>query len=333
MNGSVEKMPNTQRGRSLVELMIGLTLGLVVLGAVSVVYFGANQTGRQSASISRMTEDAGIAFNYIGGSLRMAGFSPPRALISSGSVSTFNGVKTVAPDKNFVGAAIRGCDNGFANGGSATFDDLTCSSSTTGAGAFAIRFEGDTTNSVPITASGVLYPSDCLANAVRTGAPSAYQAPPSGAAIPTGALTAGYYRLVESRFFGQIGAASGTPEIFCGGNGAGFNQSQPLIQSVENIQLRYGIAASTDPADQDVVAYRTASQIDALPGNVSTRWSRVISVRVCLVMRSEEKDQNGNGPYENCAGDIVTSNDSLIRRSFTSTFSLRNRAGFSASGV
>lgn len=298
-----------QRGRSLLELMIAIAVGLLVLGALLIVYMGTSQTGRQSTSVTRMNEDATIALNYIGSSLRMAGFSFPRVNAPANSVSV-NGIKIGLPDSNFEGAGIRGCDNGFADV-KATFDALACAATPGSPAAFALRFEGDASNT---TASGT-NPTDCLSEAVTLDTPSTYD--------PT--LN---YKLVESRFYVRVGGASGTPELSCAGNGGlvPFG-TQPLMQSVEDMIVSYGVA--DDSVEHGVVNYVTATTIEGLPGTVDDRWGRVINVKLCLLMRSEQRDQAANGGrYMDCAGNPRSSADGLMRRAYSTVFTLRNRAGF-----
>ena len=125
-------------------------------------------------------------------------------------------------------------------------------------------------------------------------------------------------------------ASNGTPELYCAGSGgaAPFTR-QPLMQFVENMAISYGIAE--DNLGGNVVRYVSQTQLDAItPGTTDSLWARVVSVKLCLVLRSETRDQNGGGNYIDCAGNSVASPNGFIRRSFTSVFALRNRADFSS---
>lgn len=305
-----------QSGRTLLELMIALTIGLVILAALGVVYLSTTRTNRQSGDVSRMSEDAAIAFNLLGINLRMAGFSQPRALVLPGG-AIIDGVKQVAADRHFVGAAVRGCDHGFADVKKG-FYDLTCSAGT-GPAAIALRFEGDRFNTVPIGTT----PSDCVNNAVTTATPSAIDA----------TLT---YALIDSRFVGQIGTTSNTPELLCagsGGTGTAIFNAEPLTQFVDNVQFSYGVAA--DRESRDVIQYMSASQVDTLPTSaanpvqmVDGRWSRVVNIKACIVMRSENRNQADTGTYIDCDGNPAASADGYARRAFNSVYALRNRSGF-----
>ena len=313
MKKNIAYMAKTrQRGRTLLELMISISIGLVVIGAVFVVYLGTTASSRQSSANNRISEDAAIAMAILGNNLRMAGYSPPRALFSPGS-ALVDGVKAVVPDRHYVGPAIRGCDFGFSSAANVAFDLITCNpSSSPGPAAFVVRYEGDSFNTIPISGN----PSDCLTNGITANTVSTYDATS--------------YKLVESRFSVDTSASNGTPELYCAGSGgaAPFTR-QPLMQFVENMAISYGIAE--DNLDGNVVRYVSQTQLDAItPGTTDSLWARVVSVKLCLVLRSETRDQNGGGNYIDCAGNSVASPNGFIRRSFTSVFALRNRADFSS---
>ncbi|MEG1203239.1 MAG: PilW family protein [Comamonas sp.] len=314
---------NNAQGRTLLELMVAMAIGLVILASLGAVYVATTSAGRQSTSTSRMNEDASIAFYLLGGGVRMAGYSPPLMLVLPGG-AIIDGVQKTAPDRNFVGAAIRGCDHGFVDARVASFTNLACQTAdTTRSAALAIRFEGDGFNTTPIantsTTGAPPDATDCLNQRVPQNTPSALSTIINDASKDK-------YALVESRFTASSGGSSETPELKCGGNGGNslFNPD-PMTQFIENMQMRYGVAK--DGASRDVAQYTTAAQVDAFSGGVDDRWSRVINVRICMVMRSQDK-QAGVMNYIDCDGESVNSVDGYARRAFTTFYALRNRSGF-----
>lgn len=300
----------SQRGATLMEMLISLAIGLAVVGAILIVYLNTSSTSRQSNSVTRMSEDATIGMTFLGNYLRVDGYSPPRVLVSPGS-AIVGGVSVSPTDRNFTGLAIRGCDKGFVNIAS-TFETLACKTSgTTGEGAIAIRFEGDADSTIEVSGN----PSDCLANAVTVNG--------------TSSLDASAYKLIEARFFVGTGA-SGNPELSCAGNGgATAFTPRPLIQYTESLFLTYGVAA--DSESRNVTRYMTQSQIDALPGTDASRWGRVVSVKACMVMRSQDKLEDANGNYIDCSGNSVASTGGFARRAHSTVFTLRNRGDFASS--
>ena len=323
-----------QQGRTLLELMISITIGLVVLGAVSVVYLATTATSRQSLSTSRMSEDAAIIMNMLGNNLRMAGYSTPRTLVSMGS-ALVAGRKVSIPDRNFTGYAIRGCDFGFSSAvtTTTTFENLACSTTEGLPAAFAVRYEGDVFNTFPVNKGSSNVdgdPSDCLSAGIEKDDPL------KGAAS-SDYMPGTFYPQVEARFSIATSASNGTLELYCAGSGGAGNRftRQPLMQFVESMVINYGIA--DDSISGNVVRYIKQTDLDALAGTVAAHWSRVVNVKLCIVMRSDKPDINqikdkvtGKYPFFiDCKGDSVESADGYLRRSFTSVFTLRNRADFS----
>jgi len=63
------------RGVGLVELMVGLTAGLVLLGALAYLFLGSRQLSRTHSDVSRMQESGRVALEILGRSIRQAGAS------------------------------------------------------------------------------------------------------------------------------------------------------------------------------------------------------------------------------------------------------------------
>lgn len=66
-------MPRHQTGFSLVELMISLTLGMIVLLAISSIYIGSQQTYRVQDDNARIQEAGRYTLEVIGRNIRQAG--------------------------------------------------------------------------------------------------------------------------------------------------------------------------------------------------------------------------------------------------------------------
>jgi type IV pilus assembly protein PilW len=92
-----------------------------------------------------------------------------------------------------------------------------------------------------------------------------------------------------------------------------------IISDVEDFQVLYGLDTTGD---------ESVNQFSAAPGT----WSQVISVRVCLQLRSSEVGAvTGSQTFLNCAGALTgagttsTINDRRLHRVFMATYNLRNR--------
>ena len=63
-----------QRGFTLVELMIGMTLGLILLIALAYFFLGSRQLNRTHDDVSRMQESGRHALEILGRAIRQAGY-------------------------------------------------------------------------------------------------------------------------------------------------------------------------------------------------------------------------------------------------------------------
>ena len=299
-----------QTGFSLIELLVAMAIGLVLLGALFAIFLGTSQGARQSDTVTRMGEDASIALETMARHIRMAAYSQPNILASLVSV-VVNGQTVQQKDSNFSGAGVRACDGGFTRT-TDPWDALECAKRPNASDAISIRYEGDNFNTEAIAGASGPVATDCLSQGVETNATSA-------------ADTSKQYTLVESRFF--INANS---ELACAGNAATNTGtvpfiSQALVSGVEKMQLRYGLAG--DSVATQVGYWGNAAEVDALGGTTDQNWARVIAVRICLQMLSPKPDQVSFVSFVDCDGITQTPTDKFLRRSFTTTVSVRNRIG------
>lgn len=213
-----------------------------------------------------------------------------------------------------------GCRDGFTNV-NASWGTLACAAGPAqeGADALGVRYDG--------TEGGVAAATDCLGNSL-----------------------AGVGGFVDDRFFIMPANATptGNPALYC--KGAGSAQAQMLMDDVEGMSLRYGVAAvvvadestnrlfDTPAFGGESVTYMRANQLTMacpvtgpIPAN---SWCAVSSVRLCLVMRTSDGGADQlNAPYVDCNGDQQSSPDRRLRRAMTTTISIRNRTALPAVGA
>jgi type IV pilus assembly protein PilW len=324
-----------QRGLSLVELMVALTIGLFLMGAVGIIYVNTATASRGSTQESQMNEDAALALELVQQQIRLAGFSNVNA----------------AGNRLFPGQAVFGCDGSFDDIDS-DFSALACDAAGAGPDAIAVRYEATQLNSQTITVGGVTSPANCAYESLAAWAPSVAEGVP--AAIPATSLA-----LADNRYYIANDANnSNTPTLFCQGRtGAGFGAQTALIPNIEDLQIQYGVTAlpsAGNPIPHQVAAYVNASDEVLTRVSVAPQpgaWSRVAAVRVCLVARSARPVPTGDNPlgtanpdgttltpglgtYIDCGGVSRTVTDRFIRRAYTTTIQLRNvRPGLPADYV
>jgi type IV pilus assembly protein PilW len=270
--------------------MISMVIGLVVVGAVLVSVIGSREAGRFQTAYAQMNEDAQIGLSMLSRDLQMAGFSQPTALQSDGLPSpTFSLVSASLASNAF----IFGCDTGFVNPNAAA---LTCGAATTSA--FMVSYEASKDNTV-MTTSGTIAPSDCLGRGIAVGPPY----------------------VANNRYY--ISAAGGRPELYCASGGA----TEPLIENIDDMKVWYGL--SSTPTSSQVVRYVAAGDIAATGAGAAgaAQWANVVSVRICLLVRSSEPvlkgGDEGTLTYLDCNAATQTSNDRYLRRVYFTTASLR----------
>jgi type IV pilus assembly protein PilW len=99
---------NNQRGVTLVELMVSMTLGLIILGSAMQVFSANKQSFRFSKALARVQEDGRFAMQSMARDIRMASYVG----CSSRQQLDVNTVATGAPPSVDLGTALFGYDNG-----------------------------------------------------------------------------------------------------------------------------------------------------------------------------------------------------------------------------
>lgn len=330
---------NSQRGVTLIELLISMTIGLIIMVAVISAYLGASGASRTAEAIGRMNEDGQAALTILTQQLRMAGVNPSQPDRNSVSLG-LSAVGNTVPLHNSVtnAYAIRGCDLAFSNVTSAgSTTALTCGhgAASTGPDSISIAYEADRYNTVP-TSAGI--PTDCLGSGITSS--SANYLKSDGVTN----VAATIYE-AENRFYIGSSTFVTSPTLYCRGNATA--NAQPLVENIEDLQFTYGTVnntATTTPIYVTVVptntttlvlGYLTAHQVENTVASMPTalgatvaRWNSVKTVRICLVVRSESEvaDSVASARYLDCNGVLVTSPpDRRLRRAFTSTVVLRNQ--------
>lgn len=280
-----------QRGLSIIEVLVSLVIGLVVVGAVLLSYITSGQTNRLQAAYSQMNEDAQIGLGILSRDLLLAGYARP----TGWDPVTFKFGRT------YSGHAVYGCDTGFVAAN--TTAAVVCAATGT-TPAIEIVYEADLTNTVPHS-SGV--PSDCLGAALAD-----QSAGPPATSI----------YIARNRYY-LATSTLGRSELHCAGNNAPATGGA-LVDNVEGMQIQYGEANPADP--RQIVRYVSAANVKDL----GTDFTYVVSVRVCLLMRSAEPVLTAEDPatYLDCDSVTQTSTDRFARRAYFTTTALRNKMTF-----
>ncbi|HMS27375.1 MAG TPA: PilW family protein [Burkholderiaceae bacterium] len=237
---SNSKRTGTQKGFSLIELMVAMAMSLALLIVVVNGFVGMTSASRLSTVQQQMNEDAQSVFQILGTQIRMAGFNPVQARSSVTIEPLRNTLSVSAIPATETALGIFGCQTGFANAvtqlpGTVAAPEiwqLTCNAAAS-MPSLAVHYEADQFS--PNISGALNTPSDCRGFAV----PARSQIL-TDTANPAVVVPAAPYYLVENRYFIANGGLS------CTGNGGVTpfeTPTQPLVANIESIQIDYGVRA------------------------------------------------------------------------------------------
>jgi type IV pilus assembly protein PilW len=283
-----------QAGFTLIELMVSLVIGFAVVGALLAAYMAAVRSGAHTDAMVQITEDATQALSIIRTQTAMAGYSPVNpGLFAPGSPLV--PYRKVAPVFGCAGANFGG-DLALGTDASVPCTPAGTSPSDT----LEVAYVATTDNS--ISAAGV--PLNCLGNTI-TADPGA---PPQALYIN------------DSKFY--VDAA--TSSLYCHPRGG--TAGAPLVDHVEAMKVTYGLADTSppDPSSTQITHYAAAPPLS------DKAWEKVVSVTICVQVRSANKVQdtlagNSLATYIACDNTPVTNNDGYLRRTFATTVVLQNK--------
>jgi type IV pilus assembly protein PilW len=292
----MRRRPSRVPGFTLLEMMVALAIGLAVVGALIAASLASFSSGRRTDALVQITEDATLALDFMRQQVAQAGFSQPHTARPGGAgleLHAFPAITGCAAT-NFADlqASIRTPANCAAGGADAAAPD-----------ALEVAYEGSVlpaaSSNVILGGAGNQQPLDCLGNSFAKTHDDA---------------TGDDYWLVDSKFY----VANGS--LYC--KGPGNAAGAAVVQNVETLQVRYGMAAVPGTAQ---VAYYAAA-----PPPGSPLWANVLSVKLCVQVRSAAKvlDKASAatlGHWIDCRNAAVVATDGYLRRSFSTTVVLQNR--------
>lgn len=335
MNQSTSLMTSRSRrrfeaGRTLLELIIAIAIGLVIVAGVSSLYLSSSQVSRVSNQVGA-TEDGGqLALFMVGDAIRMAGFGE-----IVGSSATMPSGQT-----QFEGPQIAGCSNGSFAAPWATPPNLTCvpSGNATGPDQLWVAFQSDNVKASPQSAL-----SDCLGQDFD----------PLNLAHRTTIQRWGGPSISDVPVVQNVFSINGAGQFACRGRFGGATQA--LVANTENFKVFFGFdnvryaAGANGPIDLVPMARRwlDATAVNALPPMApaipgspqATPWDYVVSVLVCVTVVTNETGLTAQAATTrarcpNTAAEVeaggaltVVDNDGFIRRTFSQVFAVRANAG------
>jgi hypothetical protein len=315
-----------QSGRTIVELMIAITIALGVVAGMAGAYVGASRTAKVAGQLAGIADSGQLAMMLIGDAIRQSGYGEivgSDFVLGSGDVGAYRS-QTLFGD----GPNLAGCSG-------APFADDTAPAPACGAAvnpnfdALMVRFQGDAMIPPP---QGPI--TDCLG----------VVAPPQPLpADHVGTSRSADRPLVQNAYFGANGG------LWCRGNGRGavgdaFAAAQQLVANVEQFKVYYGFddvrfANPGAAAAPTMRSLRDAAFLNALPADAQP-WDYVVSVHVCMRVRSGETDGTAlavtaSNTVVRCPMNAVeaagppqteVAGDRALRRTYSQVFTVRARS-------
>jgi type IV pilus assembly protein PilW len=291
-------MRTTQKGVTLVELMVALVIGLAIVLAALSLYVNATMNARQSRDHAKNSIESSSAIAEMSRQLRMAGYSMTRLVAARSSLDS----------RPLEGIPARGCDGGYVDPAAGN------SACTGGSGpdAIEIAFEADAF-SARKSGAAVL---DCAGGEVAMSA-----VPPGTYVVNGGSEPEGRY-LIRNRYYYIAGADGG--RLVCVGNGGAipFVASVVVLTGVEDFQVTY---TALRPDGTGVPAKARATELLATFPSEQATWASIQAVHLCLIVASNEARVDVPVPYVKCDGSVVIPADGRARRRYDTSSALRNQ--------
>lgn len=337
-------------GMTLVELLIAMVIGLILLGGVYTAFLGSTKTYSMNEQLSRVQENGRFAIDVLTRDIRMVGYSG-----CGGDTVTVENFLNGGGYAFDFGSSIRGYDGGATVWNPVLPVDtgsVTSSSPMLGSDIFVVRTlaagELALTTTMPPTAATFFVPTgttsiatndilmvaDCTSSTAAIFQVTNYNVSGGAGNVVhnTGAVSVGPGNSAHTFDFGvgaelikfrtityfirSVDAANNPtePTLY---RRVGLDAVEPLIEGVENMQIRYG--EDTD-GNNEADVYGTA--------NAVTDWSNVVSVRIGLLLSSPQEMLHGeidNGTYTVNGTNVIAPGDRRLRLVMSTTIGLRNR--------
>lgn len=330
-----------EKGLSLIELMISITLGLMLMLGVLNVFLGSKGAFVSQQAISHIQETGRFAIDYMNKEIRMAGFVGCASNVSDSQI--INHLKVDSKSRWDYKVVIKGyidTDKPF------DLDDLVAGTDAleiVSASGSQLAMTGDsTTDTISVTATkagkcgaddsyggfcvnDILVASDCQqAQIFKAGSLNESQFSVattgtsdgdnkeqlSGSPFQEGAEVIKMRKLL---FYIKVNATTNVPGLWLWENGT----STELVEGVQDMHIEYGVDIDADGYPDE---YKSSADV--------TDWTSVNSVHLELLVRTPEtrvltEPQPYTFPMTSDAKTVST--DRIMRQVFVSTIAVRSR--------
>lgn len=318
-----------QTGRTLIELLIAMTIGLVIVIGVSSLYLSSSGVSRTANQVSTVEQAGQLALLLIGDSLKVAAYGE---IIGSDFVAQGATLMDGIHLGGCTGAQFAGPFPPYQTPPTPqTLPNLACTVAS-GGDALYVRYQGrPLIAEMPAADANRIAMRDCTAGLANQA--EILESAQARAGV-------GLVRDIVTNVFVRNAA---TNTLNCEGySGAG---SQPLLRDVVEFRVFYRFDDAAQAAGASGVtnavpfggSVRDAAYINGRPG--PDPWNYVVAVMVCITVQTDEAGVSAtttNNAASRCPNDAAeaeaglnlttTTTDGRIRRTFSQVFTVRARA-------
>jgi len=344
----------TQRGVSLVELMISITIGLLILSSLTTLFVNQSRTRAELDKSNRMIDNGRYALELLSDNLRLAGFygnylpsGTPAATPDPCNVVTitdaatnpnvlrhhvqgYNAATATPPSTGQIASLPARCTPNVAAVPAFTYTAGSATTLKTGSDMLVLRRASTSTvaaanATVAPNGSSTVYlqVSNCSTDL------ASYQIAPGAAAFTAfhnkNCTTVASLRpfLVQAYFVSSDNnVGDGIPTLkrieF---NPAGEWTTTPLVEGIEYLQIDYGLDADADGAADSYIDCSTCTAAD---------WNNIVSVKINIIARNTEPTTGHNDTKSyvlGSAGTFGPFGDAYKRHAYTQVVRLVNPSG------
>jgi type IV pilus assembly protein PilW len=289
-----------QHGATLIELLVGVTIGLLLALVASSTYLFAKQNFNVISETSQMEENGRFALNLLSRYAQNAGFTPidPKGNLPSGALD----------DK------ISGCDRGYTST-NYTAPNFTCLATTPAGQIPSASLRTVFYTDKPDTSAGKFQGQDCVGD-------SATVIPVTGKS-DTYVVTSYFFvsTTVTQTDYGTttMGQLSCMPDKTVPPSTGTYSTPQPLIPGIVQIAVGYLVPSTFAPE----AGHISKQASDFL---TTADWANVVALDLCVMAKSVVSSVNDTSTtYTDCYGNTVGAGKGERYRTFRTTVNLRNR--------
>jgi len=297
-NQKVISKSYSQRGLSLIELLIAMVIGLFLMGGLITSFISTKNSDKTREITSEMDASAQTALNVLRQAITHAGYP---------SIENIELAKGFVTTKDFPPISVNNTeiDNPDCNDGIAR--DITSPLYKNRTRDYGIRDKLMVVSLAdnPSNADALVY-YDCTGGGMTRTA--------HDIACSTENMDNKREAKIFSNF--RVNRTDGVPILYCDGSRGG---GQPIANNVYAIQYLYGVRQDTG-----TTVYKTANKVE-----VDDQWGLVNSVQIGLLMQSEKQNvlaEPGQASYRLLNKSIVINSAQRRRiyRIYTTTVNIEN---------